>query len=175
MSERFHRKEDASASPGALFGIVCLCAICFMGYLFVAQSGPPRRLWSPVVIDAAGKEAVLGDSRQLEFWTPSVETKDYLPKEANGDIADSDRWQVVSNDDSVLQFGLMLHTNKNVLGYRRVAVWGQGRTPFKSGWWWTVNVLTNYSAVDLGQAYQTFWKSHQAVFIEVIDNRGRSE
>jgi hypothetical protein len=108
----------------------------------------------------------------MEFWTPSAKTKDYLSK-ANGEVAAPDQWQVIPTDDTVLQFGSILHSNKNVLGYRRVEVWGHGRTTFKPGWWWTLNVLTNYSEADLGHAYEDFWKSHQAVFIEVIDNRGR--
>lgn len=176
MSDHFQKGEKASTNPGSLFGILCVCGtIAFIAHLLFAQGAIPRRLWSPVVIDTSGQETVLGDTRQLEFWTPSVQTREYLAKGANGEIADSDRWQVISNEDAVLQFGMMLHTNKNVLGYRRVEVAGQGRTPFKAGWWWTLNVLTNYSAADLGQAYQAFWKPHQAVFIEVIDNRGSAE
>jgi hypothetical protein len=175
MSERFHKKENASTGLSVLLGICVGAAICFVAYLLVGQSGTPLRLWSPVVVDPSGKETILGDTRQLEFWTPSVKTKDYLLKDTNGAFADSEKWQVFSNEDALLKFGNILHTNKNILGYRRVEAWGQGRTPFKAGWWWTVNVMTNYSAAELGQTYQSFWSAQQTVFIEVIDNRGRSE
>jgi hypothetical protein len=116
----------------------------------------------------------MADTRQLEFWTPSSKTQDYLHKE-NGEVVPTEKWEVIPNEEAVIDFGTMLHTNKNILGFRRVEVWGQGRTPFKPGWWWTVNVLTNYTAEDLGHSYQNFWKSSQAVFVEVIDNRGSAD
>jgi len=125
----------------------------------------------PVVVEANGNETVLGETRQLEFWTPSAKTKDYLHTEG-GNVVATERWEVLSNDDAVVQFGKVLHSSPNVLGYRRVEVWGQGRTNFKPGWWWTLNVITNYPVSDLARSYQEFWKSHQTLFIEVIDNRG---
>jgi hypothetical protein len=178
MNKRIQKHEAAFIRSCTLCGTVCcicICAaVCYIAFLLVGRSESPRRLWSPVVIQPNGSAAILGDTRQMEFWTPSAQTKDYLPK-AGGEIAASDRWQVIANDDTVIQFGTMLHSNKNVLGYRRVDVWGHGRTTMKPGWWWTLNVLTNYSEADLGRSYEDFWKSHQAVFIEVIDNRGRSD
>ena len=92
----------------------------------------------------------------------------------NGQVVPMETWEAISNNVPVEQFGAMLHSNQAVLGYRRVEVWGQGRTTFKPGWWWTVNVLTNYTAADLSAAYEQFWKSHQALFVEVIDNRGNA-
>ena len=62
-----------------------------------------------------------------------------------------------------------------MFGYRRVEEWGQGRTSYKPGWWWTVSVTTNYSVNDLAYVYQAFWKSGQAVRVEVIDNRGSED
>ena len=75
----------------------------------------------------------------------------------------------------MVQFGEMLHTNKYVLGFRRVAIWGRGRAQFKPGWWWTMDVMTNYNATDLGSAYREYWKCPYVLFVEVIDNRGRNE
>jgi hypothetical protein len=142
--------------------------------MFRSQPEPPRRLWSPVLIQNNGTESVLGDTRQLEFWTPSATTKDYLRK-VHGQVDETEKWQVLSNDDPVVQFGVMIHSNTAVTGYRRVEDWGQGRSTYKPGWWWTVTVLTNYSATDFGRAYQNYWKSVQPVFIEIVDNRGRTE
>jgi hypothetical protein len=124
-----------------------------------------------VVIQTNGDETVLKDARQFEFWTPSAETRDYLAKEG-GQVAASEKWQDISNNDAVLQFGMLLHSNKNVLGYRRLEVWGQGSTRFKPGWWWTANVYTDYTAVDFAKFYDNYWQSHHPIFIEVIDNRG---
>jgi hypothetical protein len=127
-----------------------------------------------VVVDVTGKETILGETRQMEFWTPSARTKDFLRQE-NGGVTSNETWQVLSSDDAAIQFGALLHSNVNVLGYRRVEVWGQGRSSYKPGWWWTVNAFTNYTVGDLAQTYQGYWKSAQPVFIEVIDNRGSDE
>jgi hypothetical protein len=171
-------KERAEVDSNILLGVVCCLIICatagFVASRMGASPQPPRRLWSPVVIETNGSQTALGDSRQLEFWTPSAETKDYLRKDGDT-ITETERWQIISNDDPVVQFGNLLRTNNSVLGYRRIPEWGQGRTEFKPGWWWTVNVLTNYTAAELGRAYQDFWKSGQSVFIEVVDNRGRTD
>ena len=175
MSEHSHKKEDAPACAKKFCCGCCLivCAtIAFIAWLVISpKSVQSRRLWMPVVVETNGNQTVMGETRQMEFWTPSAKTKDYLPKEG-GKIGDKDKWQVLPNDDAVMQFGLLLHSNMNVLGYRRVEVWGQGRSNFKAGWWWTMNVFTNYSVVELAHTYQTFWKAPQPVFVEVIDNRG---
>jgi hypothetical protein len=154
--------------------LICVCAtICFVAYR-LSLPGHSRHLWYPVVVEANGTENIVPNSRQLEFWTPSAKTAEFLRRE-NSEIIDTEKWAVISNEDTVVQFGYLLRSNTGVLGYRRVEVWGQGRTGYKPGWWWSVNVLTNYNPSDLGMAYQEFWKSHQAVFVEVIDNRGHDE
>jgi hypothetical protein len=169
MNEQPHKK------PVVLEVLIICALIAFLGYLIVAQHAElTRRLWLPVVVDNGGKQTILGETRQMEFWTPSVKTKDYLPK-YDGQMASNEMWEVLSTTDTVIQFGNLLHSNVNVLGYRREEVWGQGRSSFKPGWWWTMNVFTNYSVTDLAQTYQSYWKSAQPVFIEVIDNRGSSE
>ena len=175
MNEPSRKNEDAFAYSNTFFGTVCCLCICatiaFVAYRLTPHVNPARRLWTPDLIDTNGAETVLGESRQLEFWTPSAKTKDYLHKE-NGDVVPTEKWEVISNDDTVLQFGALLHSNTSVLGYRRVEVWGQGQTVYKPGWWWTVNVQTNYTAGDLSASYEQFWKSHHILFVEVIDNRG---
>jgi hypothetical protein len=125
-------------------------------------------------VETNGNQGILGETRQMEFWTPSVKTKDYLRKYHDA-VDGLDKWQVIPSDDMVAQFGSLLHSNQSVLGYRRVEVWGQGRTSYKPGWWWTMNVLTNYSVGDLAQAYRGFWKAPQPLLVEVIDNRGSIE
>jgi len=175
MDEAPQKNEEAGSCSNKLFCLVqcfCICGtIAFIAYLFVSHPQPARRLWKPVLIGTNGSSVILPESRQLEFWTPSAKTKDYLHME-NGHVVPTEMWQVLSNDDPVLQFGAVLHTNTAILGYRRVEVWGQGQTIYKPGWWWTVNVFTNYTAEDLASTYEDFWKSHQVLFVEVIDNRG---
>jgi|SRR5690242_427146 len=167
----------ASTRSNTFYGAVSCLFICvtiaFIAHLaFSPHSGPARRLWLPVVVDTNGDQTtIVGESRQLEFWTPSIKTRDYLHK-VGGKIDETDKWQIITNDDAVVQFGHWLRSNSFVLGYRRTEVWGQGRTGFKPGWWWTLNVLTNYPVGELGRTYEAFWKSHRMVFVEVIENRG---
>jgi hypothetical protein len=175
MSEPIQNGENASSGIPGLICCVCICVtICFIAFRFSPAPEPQRRLWSPIMVQTNGTETILGDTRQLEFWTPSARTKDFLHLD-DGDVIATEKWEVISNDDVDLEFGKILHANKGVLGYRRVEVWGEGRTSFKPGWWWTVNVFTNYSAGELGQTYQNFWKPSAPVFVELIDNRGRTE
>jgi len=160
-----------------LIGCLCICAtITFVAWLAFGQKAKPAsRLWIPVLVATNGNFAtIVSETRRMEFWTPSAKTKDYVRK-VDGKVDDHEQWQVMPDDEAVLQFGTLLHSNKNVLGYRRVEAWGQGRTSFKPGWWWSVNVYTNYTAVDMAHVYQQFWKSSQPTFIEVIDNRGGSD
>jgi hypothetical protein len=168
----------ASGSCKGLLATICVLAICAT-VCFVVYSGgrnheQPRRLWSPVIVETNSTGTILGETRQLDFWTPSAKTGDYLRKE-KGDVVPGEKWQIIGGEDAVVQFGNVLHSNSSVVGYRRVEVWGQGRTGLKPGWWWTVNVLTNYTAADLGRTYRDYWKMSQPIFVEVIDNRGRSE
>jgi hypothetical protein len=175
MNEPSRKDQDAAATPNTLLGTVCLVCVCatvvFIVYLASPHTEEPRRLWTPVLVETNGNETILPESRQLEFWTPSAKTQDYLHRE-NGQVVPTEMWEVISNDAPVEQFGMLLHANSSVIGYRRVEVWGQGKTSYKPGWWWTLNVFTNYSAADLSRAYESYWKSHQILFIEVIDNRG---
>jgi len=176
MSEQ---SQNLEGSPRSTFwGTIQVAFVCatilVVVYLLAPRPQPPRRLWEPVVIEKNGSLTVMGETRQMHFWTPSVQTKDYLAKTASS-ISDQDKWQVLSNDDSLLQFGTMLHTNSDIIGYRRTEVWGHGRSGFKPGWWWTVNALTNYSAVEMGHTYQSFWKCSSPVFIEVVESRGSEQ
>ena len=159
------------------FALVC-ATVAFIAYLVwnvaAKPSEAPRRLWTPIVVLTNGIQTIQLDTRRMEFWTPSAKTKDYLAKEG-GAIRERDRWEVIPSDDAVVQFGMLLHSDPNVSGYRRTEVWGHGRTIMKPGWWWTMTVATNYTVDKLVGAYRGFWKSPNTVFVEVIDNRGRED
>jgi hypothetical protein len=178
MNESSQKNTGSSPPANALLATircVFICAtIALLAYLFFPHTEAPRRLWKPVLIDTNGVTMILPESRQLEFWTPSARTKDYLHLE-HGQVVPTEKWEAISNDDVVQQFGQALHTNSFILGYRRVEVWGQGQTTYKPGWWWTVNVFTNYTANDMAHVYNDFWQSHQVLFVEVIDNRGSED
>jgi hypothetical protein len=166
-------RTGSNSLSAVLCGIIICATVALVARLVISpKSTPARRLWVPAVVAANGNQATLmNDTRQMEFWTPSAKTGSYLIKMGRL-IPNNDQWEVISNEDPVIEFGQLLKTNSNVLGYRRTEVWGQGRTGFKPGWWWTMSVLTNYTVEDLAGVYQKYWKSPQPVYVEVIDNRG---
>lgn len=177
MSEPNQNSGGISLYPrtfwGALsVGFVCAAIVIICSHASTPKAQEPRRLWTPVVIETNGNQTILGETRQMEFWTPSARTKDFIIAK-DGTVFSKEKWEVIPTDETDFQFGAMLHTNANVLGYRRVEVWGHGRTSYKPGWWWSVNVTTNYTVADLTRAYMDFWKPPAPIFIEVIDNRGR--
>lgn len=176
MNKDSKKNQSGAACPKTLCLLIVCATIAFLAYLHVCcpKSGVGRRLWMPVIVEGDGKETVLGETRQMEFWTPSAKTKDYLHKDG-AEVTAKEQWEAIPDDNAVADFGSVLHSNKFVLGYRRVEVWGQGRTTYKPGWWWTVGVLTNCSVGDMAKTYQGFWKNQQPVYVEVIDNRGSDE
>jgi hypothetical protein len=111
------------------------------------------------------------NTRRMEFWTPSAKTKDFLASEG-GNIRDKDKWEIIPNEERVIEFGKLLRSDWAVLGYRRTEVWGHGRTVLKPGWWWTMTVSTNYPLEKFVLTYRNFWQSSNAVFVEVFDNQG---
>src|ERR1051326_3431167 len=157
------------------FALVC-ATIAFALYLIVPaapmETPSARRLWTPLVVTPEGNPMVVPDSLRLEFWRPSSKTKDYLAKDG-GTACEAGTWEAIENEEPVMQFGRLLRTDSDVLGYRRAEVWGHGRTTLKPGWWWSMTVKTNYSVAKLVRTYRDFWKSPSGIFVEVIDNRGQ--
>ena len=162
--------RKANLWSALIVALVC-ATVAYIAHQFIHRS-PARRLWTPIVVTPEGTETTLAAAtRRLEFWTPSSRTKDYVAREGGG-IRDRDKWEAIASEEPVQQFGALLRTNSNVLGYRRAEVWGHGRTVLKPGWWWTMTVTTNYSVQTLLQSYRGFWKSTNAVFVEQIENPG---
>ena len=154
---------------------VVVCAtLVFAIYKLLPEkkTAPPRRLWTPLVVNNLNTEMVVPDTLRLEFWTPSAKTKDFVSKEPK-DAGDTNRnWEAIESEEMVAQFGQHLRKDTDVVGYRRSEVWGHGRTGLKPGWWWSITVRTNYPVAKLAKSYREFWKTPSSVFVEVIDNRG---
>ncbi|HEY2951090.1 MAG TPA: hypothetical protein VGK40_00830, partial [Verrucomicrobiae bacterium] len=168
MNEKPQMKEGVAGSEGVtLFGqtfayprtfwsvlpVAFVCAtIAFALYLIVPsttkETPPSRRLWTPLVVTPEGNPMVVPDSLRLEFWTPSSKTRVFLAKEG-GTARDAGTWEAIESEEPVMQFGRLLHSDSDVLGYRRAEVWGHGRTTLKPGWWWSMTVKTNYSVGKL--------------------------
>jgi hypothetical protein len=172
MSQPPQKAENVrpNAFWAALPCVIICAAIVVAAYLLAHRNPPqPRRQWIPVVVATNGDVTVLGETRQMNFWTPSVRTKEYL---TNSGPRSPDAWQILESENPVVDFGKMLHTNNEVLGFRRVEDWGHGRSIYKPGWWWTINVQNEFTPAEMGRIYQSFWKCSGPVFIEVVDSRG---
>ncbi len=162
-----------SSGPRSFWGFLSVTLVCATAVFIVSQltsakkSQPLRRLWTPLVVNTDGKEMITPDTLRMEFWTPSSKTKDYLAKESTNRT-----WEFLESEEAVMQFGKVLRTNSEIVGYRRMEVWGHGRTSLKPGWWWSVTVRTNYPVSKLARTYREYWKMPSSLFVEVIDNRG---
>lgn len=151
--------------------LVCATAVFISSQINSTKKSPPlRRLWTPLVVNTDGKEMITPDTLRMEFWTPSSKTKDYLGKDGTNRT-----WEFLESEEAVMQFGKVLRTNSEIVGYRRMEVWGHGRTSLKPGWWWSVTVRTNYPVSKLARTYREYWKMPSSLFVEVIDNRGHDE
>jgi len=168
----------ARATISTVLVVVAVLALAIAGYVAWGSRHPPvsapdttPRIWTPIVVTPEGNQMIQPNTLRMEFWTPSSKTKDYLAQDG-GAIRERDKWEAIPSEDRVIEFGKVLRSDSSVLGYRRAEVWGHGRTVLKPGWWWTTTVTTNYSVDKLVRTYRDFWKSSNAVFIEVIDNQG---
>lgn len=113
------RGQCSAGSPfwGFLTVLVVCATAAFVFWRFVpaGKASPPRRLWTPLVVNNLNTEMIVPDSLRLEFWTPSARTRDYLSKET---ITDTNRnWEAIPNDEPVMDFGKLLRNDPDVLGY----------------------------------------------------------
>ena len=165
-----------SCGPKSFWGFLSVILICatavFIAYQVVPSKKPQpiRRLWTPLVVNTDGKEMITPDTLRMEFWTPSSRTKDYLAKDGTNRT-----WEFLESEEAVMEFGKVLRTNSEIVAYRRMEVWGHGRSSLKPGWWWSITVRTNYQVSSLSRLYRGYWKMPGGLFVEVIDNRGHEE
>jgi len=121
--------------------IIC-GTIAFIAWLILSpRAETPRRLWMPVLVQTNDTVSVLGETRQVEFWTPSAKTKDFLTGDGH-ELAETEKWQIIPSEETVTKFGMMLHTKLANFRIPPGEVWGHGHTSFKPGWWWTLSVAT---------------------------------
>jgi hypothetical protein len=179
MKLRLHSTTSCGAAAAKTFwgflSVLVICATLGLAVYKLApakRTAPPRRLWTPLVVNNLNAEMVVPDTLRLEFWTPSSKTKDYLTKDLKATGDTNRNWEIIDSEDRVTQFGQYLRKDTDVVGYRRTEVWGHGRTALKPGWWWSITVRTNYPTAKLAKSYREFWNTSSSVFVEVIDNRG---
>jgi hypothetical protein len=97
---------------------------------------------------------------QIQFWTPSVRTK-----ETPG-IKD---WERVDSDTKLDVFGERLVAARILTGYRRYEVIGLGLGGRKSGAWWVSSNDSGFKLAEFLKVYQEFWSpGEDSVYMEIV-------
>jgi len=99
---------------------------------------------------------------RVEFWTPSVRTKE---------SPNAKPWEILVNDDKLLEFGKKLMGDGIVQGYRRYDVVGAGKGERQNGTWWVATGAFKF--VDFLRAYHEVWHpGADEVYMEVLEAKG---
>ena len=87
MSEQPEKHGGPAACPKTFCSVlpcalICATIVFIVWHVVSPRPEPTRRLWVPVVVDTNGNQMILEETRQLEFWTPSIKTQEYLQNDA---------------------------------------------------------------------------------------------
>jgi len=63
------------------------------------KTAPPRRLWTPLIINNLNVEMIVPDTLRLEFLDASSKTKDYLAKDLKNAGETNRNWEIIESDD----------------------------------------------------------------------------
>lgn len=97
---------------------------------------------------------------EIEFWTPSIRTK-----ESPG----AKDWEKIDNEQRLELFAEKLMKAHILKGYRRYDVVGQGsRGPRQAGAWWVSSNDSDFDMKAFLIAYYEFWKpGEDSVYLEI--------
>ena len=120
-----------------------------------------RGWWTSASVDTSGATTPFRGRKLLQFWTPSLRTKE---------STDAKPWEKLATEETIHGFGAVLKSDSRVLGFRRQEVFGHGRTKSKWGWWWSVTVAHDYQPDDLLKVYSEYWKIRESIYVEITSN-----
>ena len=103
---------------GALSVLGTLSAICFIIYTILhAESSKLEqiRVWSSMFLGATGEPKETSGTKQIQFWTPSLKTRD---------TKDVKEWETKVTEDDIFKICDIIHQLDDVNGYRRYEVFG---------------------------------------------------
>lgn len=160
--------------PRTIWGTISLASIiagiCTIVYIVAVHANPEvvKEIASTFVIGRAstGKTEVTVGRYQIQFWTPSVQTK-YSK--------DCGSWEKVETDSRLDEFAARLLTDRRVRGYRRYEVTGQGIGHRRQGYWWVLTVDDDYTPAVFAKVYEDFWKNKGAIYIEILHSGSRGK
>jgi hypothetical protein len=105
--------------------------------------------------------------RQIQFWTPS----EFSHSDKSLDqLGDNDKWEHGVTPEKLISFQELL--KKHSTGWRRVEVFGVGRSQPKPGLWWIVTVDESFDMPIFIRDYATFWNTKQTIYVEEPSVRG---
>ncbi|HWZ42633.1 MAG TPA: hypothetical protein VNW97_04120 [Candidatus Saccharimonadales bacterium] len=103
---------------------------------------------------------------QLEFWTPTVKTKD-----ASGVKEDDNyKWLVMDDNGKLIEFAKALsHNRREIVGFRWNEVEGRGEGSLQAGAWWVVTLGEGLTCTQFfRQYYGPIWNpGRDGVYYEI--------
>ena len=180
-----------------LFGALAAVVLCVFfianGLVVVATSGNPKNVEKMFGSFFSAKnftkdggrtdiEEDTNDSKLVQFWSPSAETQEDLARESpTGKLNADDSWQITTEEHvDDFEKELWNHfgggTQKGPLnGLRRYREVGRGHTNHKRGWWWILNMRTDFDSRELAKFYFSYWGKSKAVYVEELNSKARYE
>jgi hypothetical protein len=185
LGQKFPYPENFYEIGGLL---VFLAAVGVVAWILFVRAKPENLVvLTGTIFDSKGETVSKPTPAHLvQFWSPSSKTcqsvKDDIRESVGGDhITGEEQWECPPEgqndpkytDEKVAEFARHLVAFPGVTGFRRYEVYGHGRTRYKTGWWWVLNVSKAFDTKSLVVEYSTFWKSKQDVYVEELNGAGR--
>jgi hypothetical protein len=157
--------------PGVI--VIGLVLASLLSVLAMLLYGPSERVvFRSGYFERSGKiVSQTNKPRMVQFWTPSVETSNWLEKDKNGKTREDEQWEQVS-ENKIREFDELLAKMKTVDGYRRYKVYGHGQQSFREGWWWVLTVRNDFQIEDFVKEYSNFWGDNE-IYVEQIVSDSR--
>lgn len=151
--------------PQTLWGtisVACVVAgITLIVWIIATHPQAAKDVIYPIIVGRANvdKPEPAEGRYLIQFWTPSVRTKE---------AKDVRAWEKLDSDDKLNEFAEHLLKDHRVRGYRRYETIGQGLGSRRYGTWWVMTVDDAYSLTDFVKAYQNFWNNEEGIYVEVL-------
>lgn len=169
LGQKFPYPETAYALAGLFVVVLGIFAVLYL--VLVVANTERLTLVTRAIYQWNGRRIESPEqSRVVQFWSPSSDTCQYAQKDSVGKVVADDNWLCVS-DQKVKDFDEKVIQYPEVIGYRRHNVFGHGRTEFKEGLWWTLNVTKKFSIESFVYSYSQFWGNKRDVYVEEIGSR----
>ncbi|GEM_PF-2620423 len=172
--------------PMNVWSFLCITSVCTLigviFYLDYKHSNDKKKTIIEIV--SAGffkvdKEPKKIEAKSYTFWTQGVTTFDDLKKEVeNKNLTEykfkeyESHYKLDNGEKTLVDFGNALKNRLKISGYTRIAAYGEGVLPLKSGWIWKITVSDDneeFTIPKLLAIYKEFFHGNQEVYIETVE------